>query len=155
MGRSKSPSGVPFALRAFQGGAVPRRGVPFALRAFQEPFGRSMWFQVVSIALKSRPEACGVPGRAGGSVPRARGQFQAPKGLVQETIICIKTVNLLRKMQVLTVKSLIFCFFFLKNLHISRKSSTFAPTNPTTPLNDAYHGGTSLFIQVPYTSLQT
>ena len=96
-----------------------------------------------------------VPDRAGGSVPGARGQFQAPKGLVQETIICIKTVNLLRKMQVLTVKSLIFCFFFLKNLHISRKSSTFAPTNPTTPLNDAYHGGTSLFIQVPYTSLQT
>ena len=37
-----------------------------------------------------------VPDRAGGSVPGARGQFQAPKGLVQETIICIKTVNLLR-----------------------------------------------------------
>ena len=30
--------------------------------AFQGSFGRSMWFQVVSIALKSRPEACGVPG---------------------------------------------------------------------------------------------
>ena len=28
------------------------------------------------------------------------------------------------------------------------KKSIFAATNPTTPLNDAYHGGTSLFIKV-------
>jgi len=28
-------------------------------------------------------------------------------------------------------------------LVVSKKSSTFAPTNPTTPLNNAYHGGTS------------
>ena len=29
-----------------------------------------------------------------------------------------------------------------------KKCSTFAVTIPTTPLNDAYHGGTSLFIRV-------
>ena len=31
---------------------------------------------------------------------------------------------------------------------VSIKKSIFAATNPTTPLNDAYHGGTSLFIWV-------
>lgn len=30
----------------------------------------------------------------------------------------------------------------------SDKKAYFAATNPTTPLNDAYHGGTSLFIWV-------
>ena len=30
----------------------------------------------------------------------------------------------------------------------SDKKRIFAATNPTTPLNDAYHGGTSLFIWV-------
>ena len=29
-----------------------------------------------------------------------------------------------------------------------KKKRIFAATNPTTPLNDAYHGGTSLFIWV-------
>ena len=34
-----------------------------------------------------------------------------------------------------------------KYLECPIKKSIFAATNPTTPLNDAYHGGTSLFIK--------
>ena len=33
------------------------------------------------------------------------------------------------------------------DLEFPIKKSIFAATNPTTPLNDAYHGGTSLFIK--------
>jgi len=36
--------------------------------------------------------------------------------------------------------------FFRKHLEISIKRSIFASTNPTTPIYDAYYGGTSLFI---------
>ena len=35
--------------------------------------------------------------------------------------------------------------FSKKHLEIPIKKRIFAATNPTTPLNDAYHGGTSLF----------
>ena len=38
--------------------------------------------------------------------------------------------------------------FSKKYLEIPTKKRIFAATNPTTPLNDAYHGGTSLFIWV-------
>ena len=38
--------------------------------------------------------------------------------------------------------------FSKKHLEIPTKKRIFAATNPTTPLNDAYHGGTSLFIWV-------
>ena len=40
------------------------------------------------------------------------------------------------------------CSFLRKYLEIPTKKPIFAATNPTTPLNDAYHGGTSLFIWV-------
>ncbi len=40
------------------------------------------------------------------------------------------------------------CSFLRKYLEIPTKKRIFAATNPTTPLNDAYHGGTSLFIWV-------
>ena len=40
------------------------------------------------------------------------------------------------------------CSFLRKHLEIPTKKRIFAATNPTTPLNDAYHGGTSLFIWV-------
>ena len=40
------------------------------------------------------------------------------------------------------------CSFLRKYLEIPTKKRIFAATNPTTPLNDAYHGGTSLFIKV-------
>ena len=38
--------------------------------------------------------------------------------------------------------------FSKKTFGDSDKKRIFAATNPTTPLNDAYHGGTSLFIKV-------
>ena len=38
--------------------------------------------------------------------------------------------------------------FSKKTFGDSDKKRIFAATNPTTPLNDAYHGGTSLFIWV-------
>ena len=40
------------------------------------------------------------------------------------------------------------CSFLRKYLEIPTKKRIFVATNPTTPLNDAYHGGTSLFIWV-------
>ena len=40
------------------------------------------------------------------------------------------------------------CSSLRKYLEIPTKKRIFAATNPTTPLNDAYHGGTSLFIWV-------
>ena len=40
------------------------------------------------------------------------------------------------------------CSFLRTYLEIPTKKRIFAATNPTTPLNDAYHGGTSLFIWV-------
>ena len=46
--------------------------------AFQEPVGRSRGFQIVPIALARVPDGskcpAGVPSRAGGSVPEARGR---------------------------------------------------------------------------------
>ena len=40
------------------------------------------------------------------------------------------------------------CSSLRKYLEIPTKKRIFSATNPTTPLNDAYHGGTSLFIWV-------
>ena len=46
----------------------------------------------------------------------------------------------------LSKKHRLICRFQRKCLQIPNKKLILAATNPTTPLNDAYHGGTSLFI---------
>ena len=50
-------------------------------------------------------------------------------------------------LELFTLKPIFDKQILKKIFGVSNKKSIFAATNPTTPLNDAYHGGTSLFIK--------
>ena len=58
----------------------------------------------------------------------------------------ILSMFLIRAILFFFKKHRLICRFQRKCLQIPNKKLIFAATNPTTPLNDAYHGGTSLFI---------
>ena len=57
-------------------------------------------------------------------------------------------MRFLWKLELFALNSSFYKQIFKKKFGDSDKKHIFAATNPTTPLNDAYHGGTSLFIWV-------
>ena len=56
--------------------------------------------------------------------------------------------EILWKIELFALNSPFYKQIFKKSLEIPTKKHISAATNPTTPLNDAYYGGTSLFIWV-------